>query len=234
MFGIIASSITSAPTGNILYVGGRSDSVSSSTISLTGLTGGLASQPSVGDLVMVVYGKGVDTGSTSNISVTGYTQIANLASLSQSGDNLYFYVGYKYLTSADTTLSLVNSATTDSAVAIHVWRNVNSTTPMDVTATTFTGSNVRPTAPTITPTTSGAIILSAVGIGSDTTGRVWTNSSLDNVVSAPDDSTTGQECHVGLGSDTWSSGTYSVPTWTSSETDSTYASAAVTMALRPA
>lgn len=239
MLGIIASSITSALTGNILYVGGRSDSVSSSTISLTGLTGGLASQPSTGDLVMVVYGRGVNNGTTSNLSVTGYTQVANLAGKSASGDDLYFYVGYKYLSAADTTLSLVNSTTTESAVAIHVWRNVNSTTPIDVTSTTFASAagstdNARPIPPSITPVTSGAIVLSAVGIGSDTAGRTWTNSGLDNVVSAPDDITTGQECHIAIGSDIWSSGTYNVPTWTSDDTDPSYSSAAVTMALRPA
>ena len=241
MLGIIASSmsVVTPPANPITYVGGRSDNVASSTISLTGLSGGIASQPSSGDLVVVVFGRGINNGTTSNLSITGYTQIANLAGLSGSGDDFYFYVGYKYLNAADTSLTLVNSSATESAVAIHVWRNVSSTTPMDVTATTFasasgSGDNARPVPPSITPVSSGAVILSAVGIGSDVNNRTWTNASLSNVVSAPDDSTTGQECHVGIGSSTWSSGTYNVPTWTSDETDLSYSSAAVTMALRPA
>lgn len=236
MFGIIANSVVNETTpqyATIQYVGGRSDSVSATTVSLTGLTGGLAAQPSSGDLVVVVFGKGV-TGTTSNLSVTGYTQVANLASTTGTSDNLYFYVGYKYLTAADTSLSLVNSTTVDSAVSIHVWRNVSSTNPLDVTSTTSISDSSRPIAPSITPVTSGAVILSAVGIGSDTAGATWTNSSLSNVVSAPDDSTTNQECHVGIGSSTWTSGTFSVPTWTSSDNDASYAGAAVTMALRPA
>lgn len=237
MFGIVANSVVSQTTpqyATIQYVGGRSDSVSSNAVSLTGLSGGLATQPSLGDLVIVVFGRGT-TGTTSNLSVTGYTQVANLSSTTGTSDNLYFYVGYKYLTALDTTLTLVNSAITDSAVSIHVWRNVSSTNPLDVTSTTSISDSSRPIAPSITPVTSGAIILSAVGIGSDIAGATWTNSQLSNVISAPDDSTTNQECHVGIGSTAWTSaGAFSVPAWTSSDTDSTYAGAAVTMALRPA
>lgn len=235
MFGIVASSAFGVQYATLQYVGGRSDNVASTTISLTGLSGGIASSPSTGDLVIVVFGKGQNNAlETSPISVTGYTQISNIAALNSSGDDLYFYVGYKRLTTAETSLSLVGLTTTESAVAIHVWRNTDATTPIDAGPGVITSNNARPTNQSITPVTQNAVVISTVGIGSDTANAVWSNSSLSNVVSAADDSTTGQECHVGIGSTLWAGGATNIPIWTSTDTDPSYAGASVTFALRPA
>lgn len=234
MTGVLGGLLGSYKKASPVYVGGKTAANVTST-SLTNLSGGLASAPSAGDLVIVALALGVNAGTVSNLSVTGYTQAANLASTDTSGDNLYFYVGYKYLTGADTTVSFVNSNTTESSVVVHVWRGVSSSSPLDVSARTAIAASARPAYPSITPVTEGSIIISTVAIGSDTAAASWTNASLLNVLSAAVPTTSaGQESHVGIGSDIWTTGTYSIPTWTSSDTDFSYSSAAVTLALRPA
>lgn len=219
----------------ITFVGGRSDSVASTTISLTGLTGGIDSEPQAGDVVVLAIAQGVDAGTVNNLSVSGYSNSVSQAVTSQSGDNLYVTLVYKVLTASDTEATVTNLDPAQGSVVVHVWRYVDNTTPVDVTRTLNTTSNALPANPTIVPNTFGAQILSIVAIGSDITNRTWTNSSLDFVFSAADDSTTGNESHVGIGArpTKWAGSAYTPPAWTTDDSDPTYASASITFALRP-
>lgn len=235
MTGILGGLIGSFAGRGIQYVGG-SAVVSTSTISLTSLTGGLASSASTNDFVVIAVAAGVNNASTSPLGVTGYTQIANLTSdpAGASGDDLYFYVGYKYLTAADTSITITGGLASATVIAVQVWRNVNSTTPLDVTSTTVTDALMLPSAPAITPVTSGAVIVSTIGIGSDTASAAFTQSVMSNLVTIGDPSTTNQEAHVGIASASWTSGAYTPTGWGTTDGDSTGSGAAVTLALRPA
>lgn len=221
--------------GGIVYVGGNAV-VSTSTISLTSLTGGLASSASINDLVIVTIAAGVNNGTTSPLSVSGYTQAANLVSnpTSASGDDLYFYVGYKRLTAADTSVSITGGLASATVIAVQVWRNVNATTPFDVPSTSVTDILMLPSAPAITPLTPGAVIVSTIGIGSDTAGAAFTQSVMSNLVTIGDSSSTNQEAHVGMASANWTSGAYTPTGWGTTDDDGTGSGAAVTIALRPA
>ncbi len=206
------------------------------SVSLTGLAGGSNTSPSIGDIVIVSLAVGFDTAaSTSPLGITGYTVIANLSSRAAAGDDLYYYTGYKVLTAADTSFTTTGfNSTNGGAVAVHVWRGVDQTTPMDVTRTTTnTIVGAFTSGPAITPVTENAMILSMVALGSDQSGRTWTNGSLSNVISGADP-TSGQDSHTAIGSKLWTGGSFTPTGWSSNDDDGTSSGAAVTIALRPA
>lgn len=223
------------------YVEGFVGTTSNVTISLTSLTGGIASAPAADDLVIVYFA----TGSTAdrNLVVSGYTEIVELYSNDTFDTNLA--VARKFMgATPDTSFTLTGGTINiDDAgsVAVQVWRGVDPTTPFDVTQTTATGINsVLCDPPAITPTTSGAVIVSG-GAGS------WTLPGAAGVTvqtyASPDLSafiTTGaidtNRVVIGLGYHVWTSGSFNPAQFTfSGSGDSTSNSwAAVTLALRPA
>lgn len=161
-----------APSQPIQYVGSRVVSYSGTTsdisVSLTSLTGGLASAPAAGDLVIVYFGTASQT--DRNLVVAGYTELADITSYTQAsytGTNLA--VAYKFMGSTPDTTVTITGGTLNAAdaggVYVSVWRNVNTTTPFDVaikTATGRFGPDANPV--TITPVTPGAfIVVGAVG-----------------------------------------------------------------------
>ena len=216
------------------YVGGRTVGFAgdneNTVISLTGITG---MQP--GDLVVVAFA----TAGTAQFSAIGngvYTTVARLYANDTEDTNLW--VAYKFMPDpVDTSITLVNGTDNVSdagTVAIHVWRNVDTSTPMDVTATTATRTNSGiPLPPAITPTTSGAVILAAYAVAHNGGTDTYTNSNgLDNFFTVGANDT--NDSTIGLGSYNWTSGSYTPPTPTWSNSNSTaYSSAAVTLALRP-
>lgn len=211
-------------TAGIEFVGAATGSTS---IDLTSLSGGSRSAAQAGDLVLVVSGQGIDTAGTNNISVSGFTTIANLVSnpAGANGDDLYMDVAYK-ISTGDTSVSI---ASTVASIA-YVFSGVSSSNPIDVTTTTATNFIMDPTPPSITPTTAGAYIVSCVGIGSDSDDGIFSNSTLSGTVS-----NNGSRTHVGIAYyDAWTSGAYTPTGWSTDDPDSTGSGAAVTIALRPA
>jgi hypothetical protein len=238
--GLLASSSGGV---TINYVGGKSissasfGSATSATVALnSGLTGGINSDASVGDLVIVGVASGVNTGlATSPLTPpTGYTTIANLSSRAIAGDDLYFNLSYKYLTAADANFTVSGFLSLATTIAVQVWRGVSPTTPLDVTPTTVIDQIMLPSAPAITPVTLGAVIVSAIAIGSDTENAVFTQSVMSNLVTIGDPDATNQESHIGMASAYWEGGTYTPTGWATNDADSTGSGAAVTLALRPA
>lgn len=150
----------------ISYVGGQTASItvaSPTTQSITyALTGGSNSTPSNGDLVIVGYGEGAggDATLSSRISTTGFSLVTELFAADTNNSNLAVFRKFMGAT-PDTSLVVVGATTSNAAatVNIQVWRNVDTTTPLDPTTTTATGSNsgnVNPAA--ITPAASGNVI----------------------------------------------------------------------------
>lgn len=236
-----------APAAGIQYVGGNTQTVPNSTtatVSLTSLTGGIASSAAAGDLVIVYYGVGYASGAiVGTVSTAGYTQVALLTATDTASAQLS--VAYKRMGSTpDTTVGLNapnnSGANATGAVVVHVWRGVDSVLPFSTAATTDTGTNsVLCNPPSITPVTDGAVIVSGGAGGHNVnTGIAYTYSSSDlsnfvTVGSAFGGST--RQATVGVGSKAWTSGAFDPAAFTFSGTDSAnYCWCAVTMALLPA
>jgi len=235
--------VVAAPAAGIQYVGGYVDgfagTTSNVTVPLTSLTGGLASAPAAGDLVVVYFG----TGSTvnRNLVISGYNLIADLFAGSVYDTNLE--TAYKFMgATPDTSFTLTGGtlSTSDAgAVAVQVWRGVDQTTPFDVTLTASTGTNTVLCDPAaITPVTPGAVII-AGGAGAHNNGvgssgiRTYSSSDLTAFLSTGQNNT--NQVTIGLGYHVWTSGSFNPAQFTFSGTNSTnFSYVSVTLALRPA
>lgn len=238
---LMGATAAAAATSPIQYVGGRTaGSIGTTiniTISLSGtLTGGLASAPAAGDLVIVYFGTGSNT--DRDLVVSGYTEITELYANDSYDTNLV--VAYKFMGGTpDTSFTLAGgtlSAADAGAVAVQVWRGVNATTPLDVTSTTATGSNsILCNPPAITPVTGGAIIVSGGAGGNNASADPTTFSSSDLTAFMSTSRSDTYDVTIGLGYKVWTSGAFDPAQFTFSGTNSTSLSwAAVTLALRPA
>lgn len=222
----------------ITFVGGRTQTfagtTSSQAVALTGLTGGSDTSPSIGDFVVITYAVGSTANRTLTIGSGDYTtQGASLYANGSSYDaNLL--VATKYLTAADTSVSVSGTGSTASAgsITVSVYRGVDPTTPMDVAATTATGTGTgRPTPPAITPVTAGAWI-AICGAAAAATGAVFIASALSDFMTATSADT--QDAMVGVGDyQAWTGGAYTPAAWTGGTTGSSESWAAITLALRP-
>lgn len=222
------------------YVGGNTATkagatTGNSTISLTTLTGGIASSAAAGDIVIAVFATGSAADRTLSITdgTTAYTLInAELYSNGTTYDS-NLRVAYKVLTAADASVTFgpTGNNADAGAMAVHVWRGVDTGTPMDVAAVPATGTGTgRPDAASITPTTTGAVILVAGGAAAGT-GAVFVASALSNFRTATSSDT--NDAMVGIGSFAWVSGAYDPAAWTGGTTNAADAWTAMTIALRP-
>jgi hypothetical protein len=216
------------------YVGGTTASGVGVT---TNITVSLASIAGIqqNDLVIVALSIGAVTDKSYRIS--GYTQIADLYSNDTFDANLQ--VGYKFMgATPDTSVTITGgtgpTVVTDAyAIAIHVWRGIDTTTPLDVTTTTTTAIDTGiPNPPAITPTTANSVVLVAAGTGHNGGTDTYTATELSNflTVGGNDDN----DATVGMGSFAWVSGTFDPVAWTWSQTSNTsFATASCSVALRP-
>lgn len=228
-------------TAGIQYVGGTTAQITGSTatttnVSLTGLTEGLASAPVTGDFVVVYYGVGSTVARTLSISTIGYATVVNTFVNDTYDANLL--AAYKVMGAVPDTQVTVSAtgATADSgAVAVQVWRYVDPYLPISTASTIATGTNsVLCDPPAITPATAGAMII-AGGSGGHARGvATYSSSDLRNfiTVGGPDNT---NDVTVGMGSRAGVSGTaFNPAAFTFSAADSAqYSWVAATLALRP-
>jgi len=235
-------------TSGITYVGGttaaaataNSPSTTSPTISLTALTGGLAAAPVADDFVVVVLSVSGAADLTLAMTSSGWTKDQDLYANASSADaNLAIF--YKKMGSTpDTSFTLsipVNGTSNAYAVAVQVFRGVDTTTPLDVTTTTGSlASSILADAPSNTPKTSRNLVL-AIGAGAYTgaTGRAFSSATLANVLSANGTNTTTSALAV-IGQATPNLiAAFDPPAFTFSGVDSTtFSSCAATMILKGA
>lgn len=121
------------------------------------------------------------------------------------------------------------------AATVHVWRNVNQTTPMDATPTTSNvGNTSKPNPPAITPVTAGAVVVAMGSSGTQANVSGFTSPDLGNFI-CPTPTTTGTyNGTTGMGSIAWGgSGAVDPAQWSNGSTDSNFAALAATIALRP-
>lgn len=244
MTGLLTNPYISFPSGGggggdpLSYVGGTTQSFinfSSGTqaVDLTSLTGGTDSAPAEGDLVVVAFGIGGSPAIHPTINTSGYTE------------QTYDYGNDTYDT-ALATFTKIMGATPDTevvvddlgsainagVVCVHVWRNADQSTPMDVAAVGASGidSGV-PNPAAITPTTSGAIVL-VVGASCCFSQTLGNSGELSNFIADFGNDTV--DCSVGMGSYAWSSGEFDPAALSTGCTRGDVSWAAATLALRPA
>jgi hypothetical protein len=244
MSGIIQALFAVRGQASPTYVGGASATNAAGvdySITLNSLSGGVGSAPQSGDLIVVVTGISTTGIAQRDVGVTtaGYTQ-AFTDLFSNDPYEATMVVAYKVSDGTETSVTVLGSGSSNRGAAsvAHVWRNVNTTTPMDVTPTTATGlDSLIPNSPAITPTTAGSVIL-ACGLGSSAasnTTALTTPSGMENAINI-NASGSNTSCKTSIASySAWASGAYNPPAWTGGGTDSVdYAWCAATISLRPA
>lgn len=222
-------------SGSMIYVGGVTGSFAGTgtfTVSLTGLTGGFASSPANNDIIVAAS----TTTSGGVPTITGYTQIAAVNSGSGGSSSSNLRVAYKISNGSDTSVNFGSTgggtANLAKAAAVHVWRFVDTTTPIDVTTQTASNTgSTRADPPAITPVTFKAIII-AVGAGSSDSGGYTAPSNLGNFIADTNSTSTG--ARIGMGSAVWTSGASFDPgLFGGSNGSSAGGWTAATLALRP-
>lgn len=219
-------------------VGGFAGTTSDTTVNFS-LSNGLATLPDANDLVVVAFCTGSTVDRTLDIrnaaAGTAYTLIGSELYSNDTFDT-NMRVAYRFMPGTPETAVTFQGGTGAAAdageYAIHVFRGVDSGTPLDVAAVTATGIDTRLANPgSITPTTAGAWI-EAVGCGAAATGGTYT---VDYAGDLRAGSTAGtNDAQVGSGYREWSSGAYDPAAFTGGGTDTVNDSwGAVTIALRP-
>jgi hypothetical protein len=222
----------------LTYVGGNTASGAGNTnitISLTALTGGSGSTALEGDIVIVAlnYSGNTNANVPPSLVTSGYSSIASLFVDDSNETNLVVarkIMGSTPDTDVEATVSGGSSGRYYTGV-VHVWRGVDQTTPLDVTSTTNTGTNSSAAdCPSITPTTSGSVVL-AVGGNAIANGAYGINgapsgyTNLKNVTGSVYSSTA-------IASKAWTSGAENPGAFSVGGTSISDSWAAVTIALR--
>ncbi len=227
------------------YVGGTSGTGTSTgyTVSLSGtLTGGIASSPAAGDIVVVASAFGNTASSAPAITGNNSGAYLTAGAAVHANDtwDTEFRAFYQVMGGTpDTSLTVtrVTNAAYGGATVVHVWRGVDTTTPLDATGTPASGANgAGANPPSVTPTTSGAIVI-AMGAGTmpaaGTAGYTGFT-GYSNAVTAYDNGSTA-DTSVIMASLAWTSGAADPPVATGGTQSNTSSSwAAQTIALRPA
>lgn len=231
----------------IVFVGSKSfnhASASTSSVSLTNLKDEANSDvsPAEGDIVLVGYASGSSTKTQPSAGwgvPSGYSA-AHTQLWADDDAEVFAQVSYKLMSETpDTSVDIPARIGTSTSVAgtVMVFRNVNLSTPFDVTTTTNTGINgAVPDAPAITPVTDGALIV-VFGSGSmDPISELGKPSNLSATTNhfqqAKGPSSVFAVAAMGIYTE-WSSGSFNPDTFTGGTSSASGARAAVTLALRP-
>ena len=211
------------------------------TVSLNGtLTGGSNTSPSPGDIVIVFVGEsngGAVTPSLSGNNSGAYSTVTGRVTRADTWDvNLGTF--YKVQGSTvDTSLTVTrgaNNTTFGNAAVVMVWRGVDATTPLDVTAASTSAANscvFNP--PALNAATVGAIILAGgAGTMAATSNNFTGLTGMANFVTRKGDGST-SDCGVAMASYAWAGVSYDPPAVSGGTTSTSSAWAAVTLALRP-
>jgi hypothetical protein len=119
------------------------------------------------DLVIVATGWVQASGTDGNPGVTsaGWTEVADLYTGGNRTCN--FAVAYKVMGATPDSIVTVSSGGTLMITAIHAFRNINTTTPLDATSTTATSTgNILVDGPSITTVTDNAVAITCGMFGS--------------------------------------------------------------------
>lgn len=246
-WGLFALGCLLCPTSAIAqlsYVGGQTGNFAGTTTTQTitfTLTNGSAATPAAGDLVIVAFATGSTVDRTLDIETTGAVDYTLAGSeLYQNGTSFdsNLRVAYRFMPGTPETQFRFAGGSGNNADgaswAVHVFRGVDTGTPLDVAVVTAGNTGTRLANPgSITPTTAGAWIYIA-GAGAGGTGGSFTTSGLTDFRANNGVDTNDGFIGAGYKSD-WASGPYDHAAFTGGGTDTVNDSwNAVTVALRPA
>jgi hypothetical protein len=227
-----------SPAVELEFVGGSAASAvatSSPTFSLTGLSGGLASAPAVGDLVVAIVGFVNSTNRTISSLSEGWVKVADL--YANASDDTQLGVFYKYLTEEGTTVQFALGVSVVSRCCLHVWRGADPVAPLDATTTTATRTgNSAPEAPSITTVTNKAVVI-AVGVGANHRGTsmsLGAPTGMENFFKSDNPTARGMPQTVIASAFVETAGAFNPPAFTGNVADSGNSACAATLALRPA
>jgi len=225
-----------------VFVGGKvleqSNASANYVISLTDLTGGISTSPGANDIVLISVCTALTyTTSWGYPATSGYTTIDAIGA-NDSVDNALTF-SYKVMTATpDTSVTMTGtgSSSRTQVVAIQVWRNIDTTNPIDVLAPSVATINtVLANPPSITTITKNSTII-AVGSGGHTIsgGISYSSSNLDNFSSVGVSLTT-NEIVIGMGSKFIQEiGSFDPAQFSFGSSDSNiYSSCGMTIALKP-
>jgi hypothetical protein len=226
---------------NIQFVGGNTSSKvgatsGNTTISLSsGLTGGIASAAAEGDLVIAAFASGSSTSSRTLAITDGTNNYTTIEKMVDGAPvDAHLRVAYKFASGdTSTTFGPTGSTNDAGAMAVYVFRGVDSTTPMDVTHTTASGSgttNANP--PSIEPVTAGAFIVCVGASGHLSGADTFTSSDLTDFQT--DGANDSNDVTLGIGHiDNWTSGAFNASAFGGVPNNSA-SWVAMSIALRPA
>lgn len=241
---IMAAAGNAGSVGGLQFVGGFGASVTAAasiSVSLTSLSGGLASSPSAGDIVLACVSFVNSTDINIGCTTSGYTELADLYVNGTRDTN--FAVFYKVLSTAETSVAFDGTGTTQSnvSVIVHVWRGVNQTNPLDATSTTSTNtSSCIPDGASITTVTDKAVVVcfgaSSGGGTQPTIPNLTVPSGGSNFVEAYDSSGDNENTQAVFSRVITPAGAYNPPAFgiTGASDNTNFTAAALTLALRPA
>jgi hypothetical protein len=168
--------------------------------------------------------------------ISGYTQA--LDSYADDTFDTNLQIGRKFMgVTPDTTVTITGgtgSTADGGAVAIHAWRGIDTTTPLDVITQTNVQINTGiPNPNATTPSTANSVILVAAGSAHNGGTDTYTAAQLANFLTVGQGGNT-NDATVGLGSFNWVSGAFDPNAFTWSQTDSTsFSTISATLTLRP-
>ena len=231
------AAVVSAVPNDVVYTSTFLGSASSSATNGGEITvdlSGLSLQED--DLVLAVWTQASNGGTIGTMSTSGYTSIATVSASDTYDTELA--ASYKFMgATPDTDFVIGNTddASASNTAVAYVFRNVDTTTPLDVAATTGSATNtVIPPQVAITPTSSYCAIVVCAG-GAHTGGvQTYSSSDLTDFVSLGSNDT--EDSTIGVGYyQQFSAAAYTPTALTfSGSTSTAFSAAAITIALRPA
>jgi hypothetical protein len=194
----------------------------------------------VGDFIVIFIG--VSATSDLNITCTAnnitLTEQQELYANSSFDANLAVYTGFATTALTSSTFTIGGTASADNGVTFTylVFKNVDTTTPLDVAITSNTTTNtILATPPSITPITNGSMIVAA-GFGAHNNGaHNYSSTQFPSPTFLTNNRDTTNDATMGVGYQLWDKNAFMGTTFSFSGTNSTsFSSAALTLALRPA
>jgi VCBS repeat-containing protein len=224
--------VTVSAVGGIQYI-----AASTGTGGISNYSVNLPAEAQAGDFIVVITGfaSGTD-GAPGVVSPSGYIEIADLWGNDSLDANLS--VSYKFLGDTPETSIIVAGhnylVTRGAGTIILLFRNVNATTPLDVTTATAVGTNsAHANPPALTPVTDGAMVVVAAGwVAMAPSNTPTFPAGFENEAAVINGSTVsfvGAAC-----TRAWEGGAVDPAAFVATSSDGTCSWCAVTLALRPA
>lgn len=220
---LLTAVVEETPAAAIAYVGGSiqgsAGTTSNISFGITSLSGGVASAPATGDLVVIFWCISSDsTDPTASQYIDGYTELTRVLPPGTESRRATLIVGYKVMgATPDTSVTMIGGTANNrnaGIAAVSVWRNVG--TVGSYTTASGTGTIIA-TPPAITPTQTGSVVLCAGTAGLSRNNRTYTSSDLSNFMVLWEDESV--DCTTGVGSFAWTSGTFTPATFGLSGSD---------------